>query len=463
MSDSRQLVREAVREQYERFPYPPAPLFKLPTLSQDVSRLSFARATLQCQGHERSDAGIRILVAGCGTLEPLLVAQANPRARELVAVDWSFRSIEWLKKRWRLSRALRPRSWIRSGVQLSHLCADLWDWTAGGGTGEFDLILVSNVLHHTPDPGALLGRLARLLKPDGLMRVVTYPRQSRIWMRQVSRWFALHGMAPGSPALRAQAALAMQELPAQHPIRGAFRSQPEIVTQTGLVDAFFNACENPLTPWEWSRAAESAGLDLRWEDQKKDSSSRFLDEIAPELTGLSPMAKLQVMDDLLELTSNPVWWFARTEARESKAPLLPGIETYGSDTGPDVQHSRVRAELALGLLRVAAVAESAGLNARFVETLWERLRTEVGPRVMKNGSALPGMSIGEYDFGEIGPESEHRWPWDAPRWTMWEAGRSIKLEAEGVGALVGRSAAQQAEWLQLVYGPRRGKFRIVGR
>ena len=67
--------------------------------------LSFEEGTRHAFGNARSHAGARILVAGCGTLEALVVAEAHPLAREIVALDCSTRSIARLNRRIGLARA----------------------------------------------------------------------------------------------------------------------------------------------------------------------------------------------------------------------------------------------------------------------------------------------------------------------------------------------------------------------
>src|SRR5438270_702167 len=95
---------DALRAQYERFPYPPIGRFALPLRAQGEPLRYEHGLKMAGLGQEASSTGIRILVAGAGTLEPLVVAQAHPRAREVVAVDISRASLDRLKSRERLAR-----------------------------------------------------------------------------------------------------------------------------------------------------------------------------------------------------------------------------------------------------------------------------------------------------------------------------------------------------------------------
>lgn len=47
---------------------------------------------------------------------------------------------------------------------------------------QFDIVTAIGVLHHTPDPAAAFGSLARLLKPGGRIAVFTYGQQRERWI-----------------------------------------------------------------------------------------------------------------------------------------------------------------------------------------------------------------------------------------------------------------------------------------
>jgi hypothetical protein len=94
-------------------------------------------------------------------------------------------------------------------------------------------------------------------------------------------------------------------------VRSCFESHSEARTATGIVGAFLHACENPLAPLAWRAAAQVAGLTLIGETQDEDARSSFLEALAPATRALDRWARLQILDDLLELTASPVLWFTR--------------------------------------------------------------------------------------------------------------------------------------------------------
>lgn len=377
---------KSVREQYERFPYPPVPRFALPRPGQGEV-LSYERGTELTLGKSKEHRGIRILVAGCGTLEAAVIAQTHPDADEIVAVDLSAKSIFLLKQRLFLGlfRA-RLTSPFRRFPTVLAVCTDLHEWEP---VNQFDYIIASNVLHHVPDPAALLKRLSSWLKPQGILRMVTYPKGSRFWMRQTAQWLRARGLDAGDPRLVAKARTAIRTLPESDPIRSCFESQPETKARAGIVDAFFNVCENPLSPIEWKSATTRAGLVLAAEDQTASSRSSFLDELFPSrasLGNLDRWEKLQILDDLWELCANPILWLRK-----------------GTDEMPEIEETRdekiaisdALPEMVAQIRSAERLLKKAGIP---LSEMIEVLRREVGPRVSAppEQRVLPGLSITEY-------------------------------------------------------------------
>jgi SAM-dependent methyltransferase len=327
--------------------------------------------------------GIRILVAGAGTLEALLVAQAHPQAREVVALDFSEKSLMISRRRALLARItgrrLPPLRCVSGSLEAE----------APALQGSFDYILASNVLHHLHDPGTGLARLARWLAPGGLLRVVTYPRQSRVFMRETSRFLRAQGLDASQPDLIKRARKAISGLP-PGAIRSCFESQPETCTRAGLIDAFFNARENPLAPLEWRSASRCCGLELVAESQRETSRSAFLRELLPATHVLSAWERLQVLDDLLELCANPVLWLRRTKASMTRPAAR-------------VEHvsKPLQGEIADGLLRARELLSRAEIK---LSAALRALRTQVGPRVGAQGEPLPGLSVLDYVDEELEDE-----------------------------------------------------------
>ncbi|HLD99839.1 MAG TPA: class I SAM-dependent methyltransferase [Bdellovibrionota bacterium] len=465
-----------LRAQYEKFPYPPIPIFALPKRGQG-RELSYEEGTRLAFGAPRPHTGIRILVAGAGTLEPLVVAQAHPEAREVVAVDFSARSLARLRFRFRLARVTR---FISSWPPIRTVQEDLHEFGHQFGSkqdfGSYDYVLASNVLHHVSDPALLLRHLSRFLKPSGIMRIVTYPYSSRLWMRETSRWLKLNGITPEIPDLLGRARETIENLPPEHPVRSCFESQPETKSRAGLVDAFLNAFENPLTPLQWKTASKMAGLELVGEGQDEASRSSFLDEIAYKARALHPWIKLQVLDDLLELCANPVLWMKRIgeppvgTGVDFKEPPVRPLEREEADfvrgmSSPEqfiegktyLLPSRPRYEMKTALVRADAWLGTVGLR---LDELIAKLRTEVGPRVSAGDEhSLPGLAIVDYDLDEIMSVPE---PWGAREWEALDSKMpELSMEVGVPPSLVpGGTLREKAEWIQVRFGPGRSMIPV---
>ncbi|OVE81081.1 hypothetical protein BVY03_04705, partial [bacterium K02(2017)] len=186
-----------VQKQYEKHPYPPIPFMALPHKNQgqdlkfELGLKLLKKTNLNCNHTNHNN--IRILVAGCGTIEPLVVAQMHPQASEIIAVDFSQNSLNTLNKRIKLAKWTNYLTFFLPGRKLPSIKleqGDLWKWE----NGNFDYIIISNVLQHVENGGDLLKRITTWLKPNGILRMVTYPKHSRIWMRLTSKWLKTNGL-----------------------------------------------------------------------------------------------------------------------------------------------------------------------------------------------------------------------------------------------------------------------------
>lgn len=460
-------LQEQVKGQYERFPYPAVGSLALPRRGQGEGLryevgVALAQAAGVAQGLTPDHRGKRILVVGAGTLEALVVAQTHPEAAEIVAVDISAASIRALKQRLRWA-GLRDRIFRRRALPpISAHQSDLNHWTQGG----YDYIIATNVLHHTLNPAASLKRLAALLKPGGLMRVVTYPAQSRHWIRQTSAWLAWHGLTPEKSGLARKARAAIRKLPSGHPIRSCYEGHGERMSATGVVDAFLHVLEQPLSPEQWQDASEAASLTWVGETQTDTSRGEFLSALLPATAALNHWQRLQVLDDVLELATNPIWWFVKRplsgipvvidEEMENVTPdgradmLWQGIsvkEVARNLSLPWYLPSQPYFELARGARSAQRILGSVGAT---ISNLMDALRREVGVRCSRTGRELPGLTLPEHDVAAMMVVPE---PWSPEQWQQLEesVGADWHLSYEGKH-VPGVGLAMQAQWLQLYYG-----------
>lgn len=151
------IAGERIKQGYERRPYPG------PTTTEPAATSGSMPALEWMQGVGRPGAAApgRVLVAGCGTgQEAVLLRRKWPDA-DIVAVDFSPRSVA-------IARRLQRQS--GTGSPIDFRVADLTasDLAAQTG-GEFDLITCHGVLSYIPEPGLALRSLAACVRPDGVL------------------------------------------------------------------------------------------------------------------------------------------------------------------------------------------------------------------------------------------------------------------------------------------------------
>jgi 2-polyprenyl-3-methyl-5-hydroxy-6-metoxy-1,4-benzoquinol methylase len=129
-------------------------------------RLRAERSPLARLLDEAIPQDARVLDLGCGTGQ-MTIFLANGK-RRVVGADLT-----------RASLALARDAAHRFGVEQA-LFVETDLRRPGLAEGRFDVVLSLGVLHHTPDPRAAFGALARLARPDGVIVVGLYNAFARV-------------------------------------------------------------------------------------------------------------------------------------------------------------------------------------------------------------------------------------------------------------------------------------------
>ena len=169
---------DAVREQYEAYPYPPRnpedERIRLENSWHDFLEV----INFYCfQGKHAFSQEFRVLVAGGGAGDQTVFLaeqlRHNPRA-EIVHLDISANAIGIARRRAEIRR-LGNIAWVHGSIlDLPSL-----------PVGRFDYINCVGVLHHLADPAAGLRALAAVLQEDGAMSLMLYGRYGRTGVCQM--------------------------------------------------------------------------------------------------------------------------------------------------------------------------------------------------------------------------------------------------------------------------------------
>ncbi len=150
-------VAQHVRQNYERRPYPPLGRSRRFRPVWCIAPIEWIDAMCPPAHSEPR----RILIAGCGTgNEAFALRKRFPKA-EIVAVDFSARTLT-------LARQTQAKLW--SGREIKFRRADLTARDFRKAVhGQFDFITCHGVLSYIPEPGRALRNLADVLAPSGVL------------------------------------------------------------------------------------------------------------------------------------------------------------------------------------------------------------------------------------------------------------------------------------------------------
>ena len=228
----------AVKRQYERFPYPRPE----DSLDEYIRQDCFFDG---CPDHHfhwfwptrNKTQDLDILIAGCGAGQAAKVALNVPSAR-VTGIDLSRTSLEH-------TRMLADRHHI-GNLELHELPIEQ---ISELGT-QFDLVISTGVLHHLPDPEEGLKALRRVLRRDGSMFLMLYGKYGRLGLYNLQDFARTLGLRHEIVAAEDLAKLrqTIDALPPDHPFRLNRRHfELDLQFEGGLVDAFLHRQDRPYT------------------------------------------------------------------------------------------------------------------------------------------------------------------------------------------------------------------------
>ncbi len=171
-----------VRQQYERYPYPPRDPRQERQRLLEVLIDRLATINFYCFGGAHDFKGARVLVAGGGTGDSTiyLAEQLRSRGGEVVYLDISQASMDIAQQR-AAARKLDNITWRHGSIYA----------LSPEAIGRFDYISCTGVLHHLEDPLEGLKRLKAVLKPTGGMGILVYGKYGRAGIYQFQQLMRL--------------------------------------------------------------------------------------------------------------------------------------------------------------------------------------------------------------------------------------------------------------------------------
>lgn len=260
MTRASETIVGAVRDLYERHPYPHYPLLARPrwregylahsglagSLAADL--LGIGPPTVAPRPGER----VQILIGGSGEILPYVIRRWEPRRHHVVSLDLSRQSLT--RARIRLASTLKSTDFVHD---------DLDRYLDRSAAGTFAHVDAYGVLHHMSDPGSTLVRLSRCLAPGGTLRLMVYNSEARRFITHLQRAFAMLGLDAATSANFADARLLLRRVAQDAPPlteRLARIGGPTLANDARFADLFLHPREARLTGRRWWTRFAEAGL-----------------------------------------------------------------------------------------------------------------------------------------------------------------------------------------------------------
>lgn len=255
------LITSLVQSQYQQYPYPNYPLFYRPALREGwLSSSAFSRHLLNHFIRQNSEYSLlpadshhgnsRVLVGGCGTIQPFIFSGWESRKNELHFTDLSSVSLFKAKIRLRLA-----------GFRHHWHAQDLNQFLENARRIRFDHFDLYGVLHHLEDPQSCLSLIQARSANPSTIRLMIYNSIARSKIHLIQNLFSqmnLSFQCKGDISFGKKILTCLEQLPN---LKDMFLSmRPVLKSAHGIVDTFFHQREIRKNPVDWIAMLKSFGV-----------------------------------------------------------------------------------------------------------------------------------------------------------------------------------------------------------
>ena len=201
-------------------------------------------------GHQRLGPRPQVWVGGCGTNQAIQTA-LRFRGGGVIGSDVSAKSLEICRRN---AEALGL-----GNLELREESINLAEYE-----GRFDYVISTGVIHHNADPEATLGKLARGLKPGGVLELMVYNRYHRLVTSSFQKAVRIFGENKEALDFEAELALAkriISNIPAKDLLERAFIQYMDYA-ESDLADLLIQPVEHSYTVESLEEMAARCGLEL---------------------------------------------------------------------------------------------------------------------------------------------------------------------------------------------------------
>ncbi len=294
-------------EFYATFPYPWSPMRFERVSDRALYRQMLHQDLGDWEGRTLPAQGGRIWVAGCGTNQAVITALRFPDAT-IVGSDLSSTSLE-----------LAARNARDLGIENLELRQESINDVAYAD--EFDLILCTGVIHHNADPALPLARLARALRPTGVLELMVYNRFHSVLNTAFQKAIRILGGEGSTPDFRRDLAVARGVVASLPPgsLMEVFTRRFKMTSESDLADMLIQPVWRSYTVESLGELCAGCGVELVTPCMNAFDASRGVGwnleltdpEAARSYGALSDRRRWQVINLLLAEQSPMLWFYVQ--------------------------------------------------------------------------------------------------------------------------------------------------------